>query len=401
VSIVSTHLLVWALALTAGGAPQADALLAAGGLWAAPKRAGKTPPPRPADTADDDDDEKKEKPKAKEKEKARAKETDPERDREAADSARERKEKPAAKPRPAAHRTRTVAAKPTDALEAEVFGGDEPEETVRRRPSKARHEEEEEEDDEDAPVSLAVIAPRLLLFGVGGSVMGRSFSFDAPLQRESAVRGGYALTLESYPFLWTHHWLGRLGVGGTFDREMGNASIPQADGGTLSYAVTQGRWSADVRYAAALGEHVVLVPRLGYGHTSYDVQRRTESAPSTCGSTSAQVCLPDVAVSHLVLALGLRIAFNDTVAISLDAAFLPGTSVEKATGQLGSEALPSARGYSGELALTWQVAPWLAVRGALPLVRYSYAWTGPTVPYKAASETYYGAVIGATVATNR
>ena len=68
-------------------------------------------------------------------------------------------------------------------------------------------------------------------------------------------------------------------------------------------------------------------------------------------------------------------------------------------GQLGAESDASARGYSGELALTWRLMSWLALRAAVPVVHYGYQFSNRTVSYTSASETYYGGIVGATVFT--
>ena len=84
--------------------------------------------------------------------------------------------------------------------------------------------------------------------------------------------------------------------------EIGNAGIGQPDNGTLIYPFTETRWGFDLRYAIPLGERFLLLPRLGYGHVGYDLERRNQPAPSLCTTTSTQVCLPDVQLSHLTLA---------------------------------------------------------------------------------------------------
>jgi len=315
------------------------------------------------------------------------------------------------------------ASKSTEALEAEVFGGGAP--GVHRKPARHRahparrdaadaeddaeasddgdDEEEEEDDDDDSAwaASLPVIAPRIVSLGVATALIGRSFRFDAPLQPENTFpRTGIAADLEAYPLMSLRGWARGVGLGGSFATELGSAGIDQADGGRLSYPVTERRWDASLRYAAALGEHLVLVPFAGYGQSSYEVQRKTTLAPSACASGSAQVCLPAIHLSHLAFGAAARVAFSSSVGLSLSGAYLLGFGLGKGTGELGSEAAStSARGLSAELALAWQVKDWLAIRIAAPFTRYAYAFSGSGLPYHAATETYYGGVLGATIFT--
>jgi hypothetical protein len=328
---------------------------------------------------------------------------------------RARKRPPAAVPvERAAPSERAAAAAPrkgsTEALEAEVFGNEAPATPQARRapPARARDEQEESDDEEDddgerrgrgAPIDLPpVITPHLIAFGLGPSLMGRSFSYDAPLQPESSFpRGGVAATLESYPLLRARGWFARFGVGASFGTEIGDAGIGQADGGTLSYKVSERRWEIDLRYALPLAQRFLLVPRFGYGRSSYDLDRRVQPAPSACTPTNMQVCLPDVSVSHVALGFDARFAAKPWLAVTLGAALLPAFGVARGMGQLGAEAAPSAIGFSTELGVSWQLLDWLAVRAAVPMVRYSYAFSAPALTYKAASETYYGISAGAVV----
>jgi hypothetical protein len=306
--------------------------------------------------------------------------------------------------------------KSTEALEAEVFGS-EPTPQVRRTPARdddqrsgARGQNDDTDDDDtdddqrsarggralaDLP---PVIAPRVMAFGLGTSLMGRSFSFDAPLQPESNFpRAGLLAQLESFPLLATRGWFARLGAGASFGTEIGSTGVGQPDGGTLSYPVSQRRWDLDLRYAIPVTARFLVVPRFGYGRSSYNLDRRAHPAPSTCAATSTQVCLPDVQVSHVALGFDARFAATPRLAIGLGAAFLPAFGVGRGMGQIGVESDTSASGLSGDLSVTWQLLDWLALRGSIPLVHYSYQFSGRTLAYHSASETYYGLTAGAVV----
>jgi hypothetical protein len=289
----------------------------------------------------------------------------------------------------------------TASLEAEVFGpggGDGPT-TVRRRPPLL----EEDDDDRSSTVLPAAIAPHLVSVGLGVSMVGRSFGFDAPLQAENTFpRPGVSASFETYPVVYfrPRSWLAGLGVGATFEHEIGSAEIGQADGATLGFPVSEGRWSIDLRYALSFRDRFVLVPRVGYGHSGFDVERRTETtAPSMCTGTSTQVCLPDVQVSHVTVGVEGRLSVAPAWALTAGAALLPAFGVGRGRGQLGAESAVSAFGTSVDLGVGWQITPWLIARAVVPVTHYSYSFSAPTVMYKSASETTYGLTVGATVFT--
>jgi hypothetical protein len=318
----------------------------------------------------------------------------PERARSSATTSSAGKSSKKARPAPASPRRAEVKSQSTASLEAEVF--DDKEDPLSTPGVRRRIVMEDEQ--AAAPPSLPSVAPRLISVAMGASLVGRSFSFDAPLQRESAFpRPGLVASIETYPLLRTRTWVSTLGLGASFERDIGSASVTQADGGSLSYPVSQQRWAVDVRYALALGTRVVLVPLAGYGRQAYDVRRRVEAtAPSACAGTSTAVCLPDASLSHLTLGGSVRVALTDDIGLSVDGAFLPALDVGS---RLGSEAPASARGYAVELGAAWMLLDWLSLRAALPLQHHGYSWSSPAVMYRSASETYYGLVVGAAVFT--
>jgi len=307
---------------------------------------------------------------------------------------------------PRKHRTpakRDPAAtnKSTAALEAEVFG-DEPTPTMRRPADDGRDDETYGGARTRATGNLpAVVAPHKIAFALGTSLMSRSFNFNAPLQGDAgAPRAGIAAELEAFPLLsFDNRWLARVGVGASFETEIGNAGIGQPDNGTLIYPFTETRWGFDLRYAIPLGERFLVMPRFGYGHVGYDLERRNQPAPSLCVTSSMQVCLPDVQLSHLALGLDARLAIAPSIGLSLGLLYLPGFGLGRGAGQLGSESDASVQGISGTVAASWQLLDWLALRASLPLTHYSYSFSRRPLAYTSASETYYGLVVGATVFT--
>jgi hypothetical protein len=310
------------------------------------------------------------------------------------------------RPLPPSHESPTANNTSTEALEQQVFGA-EPGNTIRRAPARSGDDDEADDEDDDQPrggraaKAIAalppVIAPHLMTFGLGTSLMGRSFRFDAPLQPDSGFpREGLVAELESFPLLHADGWYARFGAGASFSTEIGSAGVAQADGGTLSYPVTERRWAFDLRYAVPLGQRFLIVPLVGYGRSGYDLGRRTQPAPSTCAAASTQVCVPDVQLSHLTFGFDARLALRPMLALSLGAALLPGFGLGSGMGQLGVESAASALGVSFTAAVSWQILDWLALRAAVPVTRYGYDFSRRPLAYTSASETYYGLVVGAT-----
>lgn len=317
---------------------------------------------------------------------------------------------------PAARDVPAAGSNSTEALEKEVFGPESAPAVSRSARQRRQGDDGDDDDGGDASDAEtyggararatgnlpAVIAPHLIAFGLGTAVMTRSFRFNAPLQPDDgSARAGVVAELESFPLISIRNrWLARLGLGASFGTEVGSAGIGQADGGTLSYGVSENRWSFDLRYALPLGQRFLLVPLAGYGHAGYDLQRRMQPAPSTCAATSTQTCLSDVQLSHVTLGFDARFAFTPSLAASLAAAYLPSFGLGRGAGQLGVESDASAQGMSGTLAVSWQLLDWLALRAALPVVHTSYAFSRRPLAYTSASETYYGLIAGATVFTH-
>ncbi len=298
-----------------------------------------------------------------------------------------------------------TANKSTEALEAEVFGADAESSTptVRRPPADdGRDGETYGGARTRATGNLpAVVAPHVIAFALGTSLMSRNFHFNpgAPLQGDTgAPRAGLTAALEAFPLLsLDNRWLARIGVGASLSSEVGNAGIGQPDNGTLIYPFTETRWGFDLRYAIPLGERFLVLPRFGYGHVGYDLERRGQPAPSLCTTTSTQVCLPDVQLSHLTLAVDARLAIIPSVGLSLGLEYLPGFGLGRGAGQLGNESDASVQGMAATLAASWQLLDWLALRASVPLTHVSYTFSRRPLAYTSASETYYGVIVGATV----
>ena len=272
-----------------------------------------------------------------------------------------------------------------------------------RRSSKHHYDDDDEDDDDDElPMSsLPSIVPRLASIGVGASLMGRSFKYNTPLQHESAFpRTGVRVDVEAFPLIRLHKgWFSKFGLGFNFEREVGRAAVAQSNGSTISYPVTQGRWSLDLRFAIPLGSRVVLVPAFGYGLSTFDLGRNVPVNPSGCTNASTEACLADVPAAYLIADMDIRIAFNPSWALSFKAGYLPGMGVGRAMGQLGAESPATLVGYHVELGLAMSVLDWLTLRLDVPYRHLGYTFGGGTVSYTAASEDYYGVVLGLVAAT--
>jgi hypothetical protein len=273
---------------------------------------------------------------------------------------------------------------------------DHPTVSKRRRSS----DDDDDDDDDEGVASLPPIAPRVIAFGVGSSFLHRSFSFDKPLQRDIGFRLGYALTLESFPMLLTGPgWHQGIGLGFQYANELvGSAGVRDSNSDALvSYPVKQARWGLDLRYALTFGEHVVVIPALGYGKVAVDLQRPTAIAPSACTAGSALPCFPDVNASHLTADLHLRIAVSSSLGFSLVTGLYRGLSVSREMGGIAAEAPASSNGFHVEPGMTMMLGDWFAVQAQVPIIRNSYSFGLPSsgvAIYRSATETYYGFVVG-------
>ncbi len=106
----------------------------------------------------------------------------------------------------------------------------------------------------------------------------------------------------------------------------------------------QGRLGIDLRYAIALGSRVVIIPALGYGKLSVDLQSPTPVIPSDCEAGSMLPCFGDVSASHLTADLHIRIAFTEALAVSVVGGFRRGLNVSRAMGGSPPRSLPARTG---------------------------------------------------------
>lgn len=270
--------------------------------------------------------------------------------------------------------------------------------------------DDDSEEDDATPYTAAtatqpVIVPRAFTLLLGGTMMGRSFHFDSPLQRESSFpRVGYVAAIETYPLkLLGPSWADGLGLAASYEAEViGKASVTQTNGMATSTSVNQARWNLDLRYAFELGGYVVLEPDVGLTNSSFTLNTDMPVMASQCDPTATAACIPNTHVLLLQAGAHLRFALGREFAITLDGAFLDALTVKnKPLNEIGYEAGTSATGFNGALGATFMITDFLAVHGELPFTRLTYTFHNPPdTPYKTATETYYGVSVGLAVFTD-
>jgi hypothetical protein len=318
-----------------------------------------------------------------------------------------------AEPAPAAERSEEA---PADQAEAERPA---PRRVPARRASK-RHKraaddesgssDDKSSDEEDDATPYApptatqpVILPRAFTLQLGGSMMGRSFHFDIPLQRESSFpRVGYLAAIETFPLkLLGPGWLDGFGFAASYVAEYGNASV-SSNGMSASNSVKQSRWNLDLRYAFELGGYVVVAPDIGLAHSSFTMSTNMPIMASACGPTSTAPCIPNADLLMAQFGAHLRVAVAREIAVTMDGAFLEGLSVgNKPANEIGYEAGTSANGFNVTAGGTYMLMDFLALHAEIPFTRLTYTFHNPpNTPYKTATETYYGLNVSLAVFTD-
>ena len=265
--------------------------------------------------------------------------------------------------------------------------------------------EEEDDDAEDVIPSLPPILPRLINVELGTSVQKRSFSYDQPnMQGDSSFRVGYQIGLEAYPLLTLPNgWFRTLGIGGSYAKAYGDAITQGMSGMFSGYPVNQGRWGFDVRYAIPAGERVVLIPSLGYGSMSADLERPAPQSPSSCLTTEMAPCFADIKTSYVSADFHIRVAATETLGLSLSGGYLVGLGVASGMDQISAQAPAEMKGFHVEAGARLMIKDWFAVYAAVPFRRYSFSFGAPaagtTIMYRAAGDTYVGATVGVALFT--
>jgi hypothetical protein len=289
--------------------------------------------------------------------------------------------------------------------EEEEEGEDEDDEDGPRVVKKRKRVVEEEQDVEEPLDSQPSVIPRLVNVGVGVAMIRRSFAYDQPLQGDKGFRPGFQLALESFPFVNQPSGAHRtLGIGAYYEKQFGTATYESPMTGEFSgYGFSQSRWGFDVRWGIPAGQWVLIMPAVGYGRTSADLEQRgSPTAPSMCGATSTMVCFADANAAYISADLHLRVGFTPTFAMSLVGGYLLGVGVGKGMDQITSEAPASMKGFHVELGGLVMLGDYLALQATLPIRRYVYVFdtaAGSAATYKSATDLYYGLVAGVAIFT--
>jgi hypothetical protein len=284
-------------------------------------------------------------------------------------------------------------------------GGDDDEEEAPKVVKKRKRVVEEEEDEAPDPiVGQPVVIPRLINFALSTAAVRRSFSFDqATLQGDAGFRYGFQIAAESFPMVTRPNgWYRTLGLGLVYEREFGTAIHDMANGMFNGYPFIQTRWGFDLRAGIPAGEWVVIVPAFGYGRSNADLRRGMTTTPTMCTVSGApDPCFGDVSASYLTADVHVRWAVTPTLGLSLVAGYLQGLGVTGGANQIGAEAAStSMKGFHVDAGGTMLINDWFAVQATIPFRRQSYAFSpgmGTAFTYRAASDMYYGLIVGVAI----
>jgi hypothetical protein len=280
-------------------------------------------------------------------------------------------------------------------------GGDDDDDDKPKVAKRRKRVAEEEEDESPEPLeSQPSIIPRLINVGVAPSVIRRSFGFDqAALQGDTGVRLGYQLSLESFPLVTRPNgWYRTLGIGAVYEKEYGDATHDAAGGMFNGYPFSQERLGFDVRFAIPAGDSVIVMPAVGYGRVTADLQRPNPTTPTNCTVASAMdPCFGDVKAAYLSIDLHVRVALSPMFAMSLAGGYLQGVQVARGPNQITVEGAASMKGFHVEAGPTLMLTDWVGLQATATFRRYGYSFTpttGTSFSYRSAADMYYGVIAG-------
>ena len=280
-------------------------------------------------------------------------------------------------------------------------GGDDDDEDQAKVVKRRKRVAEEEEDEASEPLeSQPSVIPRLINVAIAPSLIRRSFAFDqATLQGDTGVRLGYQLALESFPLVTRPNgWFRTIGIGAVYEKEYGDATHNATGGMFNGYPFNQDRLGFDVRFAIPAGDSVIVMPAVGYGRVTADLERPNPTTPTNCTAASAMdPCFGDVKAAYLSLDLHVRVALSPTFALSLAAGYLQGVQVARGPNQITVEGAASMKGFHVEAGPTLMLTDWVALQATATFRRYGYAFTpttGTSFTYRSAADTYYGVIAG-------
>jgi hypothetical protein len=286
----------------------------------------------------------------------------------------------------------------------EADEGDDDDEDKPKIKRRKRASEDEDEDAAEPIASQPPIIPRLVSFEVGPTYLRRSFGFSqATEQGDHAFRYGYQFGLESFPMVTQPDgWYRTLGVGGTFEKEYGDATRTQPSGLFMGAPVNHTRWGFDVRYAIPAGEWLVIMPAVGYGRVGVQLERMTPTMPSMCLTSNPDPCFGGINAGYLSADLHLRAAILPNMALSLVGGYLQGLGVGRGADQITAEASASMSGFHVDLGASLMIGDYFAVSAAIPFRRYVFNFSpvsGAAFTARSATDQYVGVIAGFAVFT--
>ena len=137
-------------------------------------------------------------------------------------------------------------------------------------------------------------------------------------------------------------------MGAVYEKEYGDATHNATSGMFNGYPFNQSRLGFDVRFAIPAGDSVIVMPAVGYGRVSADLQRPTPTTPTACVAASTMPCFGDVKAAYLSIDLHVRVALSPTFALSLAGGYLLGVQIARGPDQITAEGAASMKGFHVE-----------------------------------------------------
>ena len=103
------------------------------------------------------------------------------------------------------------------------------------------------------------------------------------------------------------------------------------------YPFNQSRLGFDARFAIPAGDSVIVMPAVGYGRISADLERHeSDHADELRAASAMDPCFGDMKAAYLSVDLHVRVALSPTFALSLAGGYLQGVQVARGPNQITS-----------------------------------------------------------------
>jgi hypothetical protein len=239
------------------------------------------------------------------------------------------------------------------------------------------------------------LAPRLFALGISAGIGGRTFSYDANLQREStAARPAGLAEIETFP-LWRREGVLR-GLGASFSLggSAGHARLQQAPSSSIELPIVHDRWSFALRHAFAPLPRLLVVPTIGLGRSRYAIDGATQTQPSLCTNTSTDICLASVHLTNASVGAETRVAASRAVGLRAGAQFLAGLKLGDGPGELASEARTNTLGLEVNAGGSYSLGESFALTATLSWIMLRHRFSSASLSYQTATETYLSFLAG-------